>query len=115
MRERSLTHREAGDVLTMRRARLVAALEVGGILVLTETYRDGIGESDPPDHHARRLCRIAATHPASVGFEPQRTPNGGYFVWVERRYVDRLRAVGKPGESYGDVIVRLAEASEGGE
>jgi hypothetical protein len=56
---------------------------------------------------------IVATLPASVGFEPQRAPNGHYFVWLEPRYVDRLKALRSPGESYSDVIVRLAEASEG--
>ena len=36
-----------------------------------------------------------------------------YGFSLEPKYVDRLRAVRKPGESYRDVIVRLAEASEG--
>jgi hypothetical protein len=39
--------------------------------------------------------------------------NGDFYVWLEPKYVDRLRAPRKPGESYSDVIVRLAEASEG--
>jgi hypothetical protein len=56
---------------------------------------------------------IVATLPASVGFEENRAPDGKFYVWLALTYVDRLRAMRKPGESYSDVIVRLAEASEG--
>jgi hypothetical protein len=56
---------------------------------------------------------IVATQPASVGFEPNKAPNGEFYVWLDPRYVDRLRAMRKPGESYSDVILRLAEASRG--
>jgi hypothetical protein len=58
---------------------------------------------------------VAATHPASAHLERSGAPNGEFYVWLEPQYVDRLRAVRKPGESYSDVILRLAEASEGGE
>jgi hypothetical protein len=34
---------------------------------------------------------IAATLPSSVGVEKQRSPNGHYYIWLEPRYVDRLR------------------------
>ena len=47
---------------------------------------------------------------ASVGFERNSAPNGEFYVWLDPKYVDRLRAVRKPGESFSDVIVRLAEA-----
>jgi hypothetical protein len=57
----------------------------------------------------------AATLPASVGFEQNKAPNGDFYVWLEPKYVDRLRALRKPRESYSDVILRKAEASEGGE
>jgi hypothetical protein len=56
---------------------------------------------------------IVATLPASVAFERNSAPNGEFYVWLDPKYVDRLRAMRKPGESYSDVIVRLAEASEG--
>jgi hypothetical protein len=59
------------------------------------------------------MIRIAfeaiATLPSSVGYERIRAPNGDYHVWLEPRFVDRLRA--RPGESYSDVILRLAEVS----
>lgn len=58
---------------------------------------------------------IAATLPSSVGVEEQRAPNGDYFIWLDRRVVDRLvdrlRAMRGPGESYSDVILRLAEST----
>jgi hypothetical protein len=54
---------------------------------------------------------IVATLPANGGFERNSASNGEYYVWLEPKYVDRLRALRKPGESYSDVIVRLAEAS----
>ena len=54
---------------------------------------------------------IAATLPSSVGVQQERAPNGDHYVWLEPRYVDRLRALRGPGESYSDVILRLAEAT----
>ena len=54
---------------------------------------------------------IVATLPSSVGFEQNRAPNGDFYVWLEPRYVDRLAALRVPGESYSDVIVRLAKTA----
>ena len=54
---------------------------------------------------------IASTLPSSVGYERIRAPNGEYHVWLEPRFVDRLRAMRSPGESYSDVILRLVTAS----
>jgi len=56
---------------------------------------------------------IAATLPGKVNVEPQRAPNGDYRVWVDPAVVNRLTAMGGAGESYSDVIVRLA-GEEGG-
>jgi hypothetical protein len=58
---------------------------------------------------------IVAMHPANADLAQSRAPNGEFYVWLDPKYVDRLRELRKPGESYSDVIVRLAEASEGGE
>jgi hypothetical protein len=33
---------------------------------------------------------------------------GGYLVTLERRVLDRLAFMRRPGESYSDVILRLA-------
>ena len=57
---------------------------------------------------------IVATHPASARLKRSGAPNGEFYVWLDA-IVDRLRELRKPGESYRDVILRLAEASEGGE
>ena len=54
---------------------------------------------------------IASTLPSSVGYERIRAPDGEYHVWLEPRFVDRLRAMRDPGERYSDVILRLATAS----
>jgi hypothetical protein len=56
---------------------------------------------------------VAATHPASARLKRSSAPNGEFYVWLEPQYIDELRAVRKPDESFSDVIVRLAEASEG--
>jgi hypothetical protein len=37
---------------------------------------------------------------------------GGVRIWFEHKFVDRLRALRSPGESYSDVILRVAK--EGG-
>jgi predicted CopG family antitoxin len=37
--------------------------------------------------------------------------NGTMRIWVDRKFVDRLLVLRGPGESYSDVILRLAEAS----
>ena len=56
---------------------------------------------------------IAATLPSSVGVEDNRAPNGDRHIWLDPRCVDRLRAMRGRGESYSDVILRLAKSSEG--
>lgn len=53
---------------------------------------------------------VAATLPlGSVGFEPQPNEKGERLIWLETVVVDRLTAMRGPGESYSDVIMRLAE------
>jgi hypothetical protein len=56
---------------------------------------------------------IAATMPlGSVGCEPEPDAKGERWIWLEPRLVDRLRALRGPGESYSDVILRLAKSHE---
>ncbi len=57
----------------------------------------------------RRLRRHRRNLPSSVGVEQNRAPNGDYFIWLEPQFVDRMRAMRGPGESYSDVILRLAK------
>ena len=53
---------------------------------------------------------IAATMPlGSVGVDPEPGAEGERHIWLEPRFVDRLRAMRGPGESYSDVILRLAK------
>jgi hypothetical protein len=47
-----------------------------------------------------------------VADEPEANAKGERTVWLEEVWVDRLRAMRGPGESYSDVILRLAAESE---
>jgi hypothetical protein len=54
---------------------------------------------------------IARTLPlGSVSFENETNEQGQRLIWLDRAMVDRLRAMRGPGESYSDVIIRLAKA-----
>ena len=51
---------------------------------------------------------IAATLPlGSVGYENKTDAQGQQLIWLDQAVVDRLRSLRGPGESYGDVILRL--------
>jgi hypothetical protein len=52
---------------------------------------------------------IARTMPfGSVNFEAGVDDNGERYIWLARAVVDRLRFLREPGESFSDVILRLA-------
>jgi hypothetical protein len=52
---------------------------------------------------------IARTMPfGSVNFEAGVDDTGERSIWLPRAVVDRLRALRGPGESFGDVILRVA-------
>jgi hypothetical protein len=58
---------------------------------------------------------IAATLPlGSVGYEPQRTAEGGYFIWIERSWLNKLEALRRPGEGLSETIIRLVALEAGG-
>ena len=48
----------------------------------------------------------------SVGYENDANERGERLIWLALNVVDRLRALRGPGESYSDVILRLAKDSE---
>jgi hypothetical protein len=48
----------------------------------------------------------------SVGYENESDEWGERLVWLDRAVVDRLGAMRRPGESYSDVILRLASSGE---
>ncbi len=52
---------------------------------------------------------ICATLPlGSVAVEPYYNERGERVIWLEAAMVDRLGAMRRPGESYSDVILRIA-------
>ena len=66
------------------------------------------------------MVRIAITQAAfdaiaktlslgSVNYETATNEKGERLIWLEPSMVDRLRAMRGPGESWSDVILRLAE------
>jgi hypothetical protein len=52
---------------------------------------------------------IAKTLPGSMSFENKTNAKGERLVWLDPAVVDRLRPVRGRGESYSNVILRLAE------
>jgi hypothetical protein len=53
---------------------------------------------------------ICATLPlGSVAVEPEPNERGERTVWLDDVWVDRLGAMRGPGESFSDVILRLAK------
>jgi hypothetical protein len=55
---------------------------------------------------------IAATLPfGSVSYENETSEKGKRSVWLNKGVVDRLRSLWGAGESYSDVIPRLASES----
>ena len=53
---------------------------------------------------------MAARHDAtaSVAYEPGVDEWGRRYIWLETRWLDRQKTYRGPGESYSDVILRLA-------
>ena len=64
---------------------------------------------------AEAFAAIEATLPVgSVPYEPQRTAQGGYFIWVERGWLDKLEALQQPREALSGTIIRLVAMEAGG-
>ena len=62
---------------------------------------------------AEAFDAIASTLPlGSVGYENEVNERRERLIWLEPKVVDRLRALREPGESYSDVILRLAAYGE---
>jgi hypothetical protein len=56
---------------------------------------------------------IAATLPlGSTGHENAVNEKGERLIWLERRMLDKLNSYRRAGESYSDVILRLAGEGE---
>ena len=56
---------------------------------------------------------ICATLPlGNVSFENKTDEHGQRLIWLDRAVVDRLRSLRGVGESYSDVILRIAKLSQ---
>jgi hypothetical protein len=55
---------------------------------------------------------IGATLPKGSRADARPDGKGGYLVTLDRTVLDRLRELRGPGESYSDVILRLADGEE---
>ena len=63
-------------------------------------------------HPLRAHRPTCATLPfGSVGYENAANERGERLIWLDRAVVDRLRSLRGPGESFSDVILRLASES----
>jgi hypothetical protein len=52
---------------------------------------------------------VAKTLPVgSFAYEPETTADGGRFIWIDRRARGQLDALRGPGESYSEIILKLA-------
>jgi hypothetical protein len=51
---------------------------------------------------------IAGSLPGNVGFENKRALNGDWFIWLPHDAIAKLNHLRGPGESYSDVILRVA-------
>ena len=49
----------------------------------------------------------------TVAVEPERAEDGDIYIWLDQGVVAKLKALRGPGESYSDVILRLAAEGEG--
>jgi hypothetical protein len=53
---------------------------------------------------------IAATLAlGTVAVEPERAANGSVHIWLDPGVLAKLKALRGPGESYSDVILRVAK------
>ena len=55
----------------------------------------------------------ATLPPGSTGYENAVNELGERLIWLERRMLDKLNSYRRPGESYSDVILRVAAEVEG--
>ena len=88
--------------LQLRRCAWRASLRNSGA-ICSLTAMIAIANGSAPGHQASLLATADAT--------PRPGPDGLIRIWLDRKFVDRLGQMRGPGESYSDVIIRLAKAS----
>ena len=55
------------------------------------------------------FCSLVSTLPLGSGaYEAEIDPGGDRLIWLPLRVVDRLSALRGPGDSFSDVILKLA-------
>ena len=54
---------------------------------------------------------LKSRNPGMDQDQTSRGLNGQLRIWVDRTFLDQLLELRHPGESYSDVILRVAEAS----
>jgi predicted CopG family antitoxin len=57
---------------------------------------------------AEAYAAMRATLPKGVRSKPRLDEGSGFKITLDRHTLDRLKALRGPGESYSDVILRLA-------
>ena len=74
--------------------------------------RQSILSQDP--HHSRSLRSHRRHVAARLGsLEAQPNESGERLIWIERVWANKLSAMRGPGDSYSDVILRLANLEAG--
>ena len=64
---------------------------------------------------AEAFDAIVKTLPVgSVGYEAEPDAQGDMHIWIDDRQADKLGAMRGPGESYSDVILRIAGRGDAG-
>jgi hypothetical protein len=57
---------------------------------------------------AAAFAAIVKTFPGNANVENQRAPNGDYFVWLDHSTIAKLNHLRAVGETYSNVILRVA-------
>jgi hypothetical protein len=64
---------------------------------------------------AEAFDAVAELLPGNVGYEREPTDEGEWLIWLEPWVISKLRYLRGPGESYSDVIIKLASLDAKGE
>jgi len=60
---------------------------------------------------ARAYAALCAGVPAQRRLEALPSPTGGFYLWLDKVTLNRLRAARAPGEGFSEAILRFAEAA----
>lgn len=57
---------------------------------------------------APAYAAIAASIPEQSRLEALRSPSGGFYLWLDKATLNKLKAARGPRESYSEAILRFA-------